>query len=160
MQYEGASKEISAVASILATLNTDIKEELSLLGTLLGALYGLQRAVELDFLDRTGSALPTDYTAELSDVARQIARGKVAESQWLAGFYFNSAIHRLAALNERLTKYVFGSKKDVCADLRKENNKFKHEIEGLISGREIDIPKAVSAVTKLAQVMKNVVESN
>lgn len=160
MNFEEASKVISDATKKIVPGTDCGEDELALIGTLLGALYALQRAVSLEFVDRTGDALPHDYAIELSRVASQINKTEpIQENQWLAGFYLNSAIHRLAALNERLTKYIFGCRVDVCTELRKENNQFKHEIYGLISGRKVGIKQAVSAASKLSNAVSRILKA-
>ncbi len=77
--------------------------------------YALARAMILRFADRTGSALPASYPAELSGILADIGHGQLPQDgQWLAGFYFNSGLQRLAALYHRALK-VLTTKKRVDA---------------------------------------------
>jgi len=55
-----------------------------------GALYGLERAVDLKFVDRPGESEAT-YRPFLAKYVGDIIEGKDVNKIWLAGFYFNSA---------------------------------------------------------------------
>lgn len=129
-----------AVAEILGRL-AEIKprgrDEEAIYGLLVGALYGLRRAFDLGYVDRAGDGLPSDYYKELVRVACNLATtGDVAESAWLAGYYFNSSLHRFAPVGERLGKYA-GDRQDLVPRVRKEMNRIKHDVDGLLGGPEV-----------------------
>jgi flagellar basal body-associated protein FliL len=79
---------------------------------------------------------------------------------WLAGFYFNSAIQRIAAVYDRVPKLVGDRYKgtphermaavnaDDYADWRAvytEMNSFKHDVEGRAKGRVVTMEIALNA---------------
>jgi hypothetical protein len=70
----------------------------------LGVIYALALAKICGFVDRTkGSTQTTAITAR----ARDVATGKLRlDGQWMAGFHFNSALFRIAAVYHRLLKIV------------------------------------------------------
>src|SRR5688500_13057426 len=75
------------------------------LDNLLGALHGLARAVEEGFVDRPG-AFESAYRAFLAHYALNVGLDRPRRELWLAGFYFNSSLHRLAAAYDRITKML------------------------------------------------------
>lgn len=87
---------------------------------LLGALYGLSRAQELGFQDRAAGQIAS-YAAYLENDAAAVSEGQLPNRLWLAGFYFNSSIQRLAAAFDRIPK-MLGAKKTNAAERMKEVN--------------------------------------
>lgn len=125
-----------------------------------------------DFEERSGQI-------EVSAVvkrAENVAEGAVRKSgKWLAGFYFNSALFRIAAAYHRGLKVVSG--KETCrlykADLLKyvepgfpnwqhtnldrvydEVNDLKHTAEGLFNSRNISREEARVAVAELLELFE------
>lgn len=49
---------------------------------------------------------------------------------------------------------------DVCSEIRRENNNFKHEIDGLLSGRKAGIQQAVSAASKLSNAVHQILNTS
>jgi len=70
-----------------------------------GALHALDRAVQLGYHDRRGR-MPNvrAFASEFRSTLKDIGRGRSLPEQWRAGFYFLSALFRLAALIDRLRK--------------------------------------------------------
>jgi hypothetical protein len=69
----------------------------------LGAVYALIQAKKHDFADRTG---PIEIAA-VEKRAQKIAAGKVrTNGKWVAGFYFNNALFRTAAVQHRILKII------------------------------------------------------
>jgi hypothetical protein len=139
----------------------------ALVGLYLGALHGLVRAAELGFRDRTQAPSPA-YARTLGRMLRRLGHGKAAlQGQWLAGFYFNDAMFRLAALYERGLKAVVGSKgrEDIpCLRqiaeakglmnsaefsaldaVRRDVNALKHRDGLVLTGRTVPFDTAVAA---------------
>jgi hypothetical protein len=146
------------------------------IGYLIGAAYALLQAHRLGYL--YGDINDRAYANELRAVANALAEGQSATlvsgqralgersdlslpGSWLAGFYFNSALHRLAAAAERLG---IGGKRGKIAEpplitqVRREVNRLKHcmsdeprqESRGLLPGRRVTtLPMAVDALCSL-----------
>ncbi len=95
------------------------------LDDLLGAVYALIQANQLGFANRTNRA--TSICA-VEALARQIATGDVeVDKRWLAGFYFNNALFRIAAVCHRVLQIVLTGK-DAGV------NKYRAKAEGLYQG--------------------------
>jgi hypothetical protein len=84
----------------------------------LGAIYALIQAKRHDFTDRV--ARPIEISA-VEKRASQIAAGKVrTEGKWVAGFYFNNALFRTAAVYHRILKIVIRKAEPAQADQLKK----------------------------------------
>jgi hypothetical protein len=109
------------------------KDAEALFGALGGSLYALRRAFDLGYEDRTGKRLPGTYREELYALFQQIAEGEPPrDGQWLAGFYFHSALRRLAALYHRPSTLRRIERQDLSA-LREVShivNNMKHKPTG------------------------------
>jgi hypothetical protein len=125
---------------------------------LVGALYGLKRAVDLGFVDRRGPSHPT-YRPFLTTYALDIVATREVHRLWLAGFYFNSGIQRIAASYDRIPK-LLDARGDRPSDRMKnayttapeewhsvyrEVNFFKHDPEGRAKGRQVTMDVALRA---------------
>ena len=106
--------------------------------------------------------------------AENVADGTVRTSgKWLAGFYFNSALFRIAAAYHRGLKVVSGKetsrlyKSDLLKhvepdfptwqhsnldDVYDEVNDLKHTTEGLFNSRNVSQEKASAAVAELLEL--------
>ena len=104
-------KRLAGFASRIAAVleRPGVQSNPHLLGALddfLGAIYALIFAKQRDFIDRTGQSIQPDKVLKR---AKQLRNGKVrTEGKWIAGFHFNSALFRLAAVNHRVLKIVIG----------------------------------------------------
>ncbi len=162
-------RSLGTTAKTAANLSVPNVQEQALLGILLGSLYGLARAVQLGYEDRTGRALSLQYSKELRGLLADLEKGNLpSEGQWLAGFYFNSALHRLAALYHRSLKILTGRddnapslleyavkakllKKEhvsALATVHKEVNKLKHDTFGVLRDRAVDLALTVTAASQ------------
>ena len=67
-----------------------------------GALYSLEKADRLGYPDKRGQApnLPF-FEREFSSALKKIGKGEQPPQLWRAGFWFISALVRLAPLRER-----------------------------------------------------------
>jgi hypothetical protein len=133
----------------------------------IGALYGLSRAIETGFVDRLGGWHST-YRPHLLQYIDCVLKSEKINERWLAGFYFNSAIQRLAASFDRIPKLLGASGANAHARMAnvnpqncpawhkvyKEVNVFKHEIAGRASGRQVTVEQAVAAMEELVQLLK------
>src|SRR6266700_941927 len=119
---------IRALAAKLQTLTPRDSNQIALLGFMVGVLYSLDRAVALGFED---TRMKLDAAVERTEHRRTLqalTQGSTVDAPWLAGFYLDSAMMRLAALNERIGTYL-GANHDVAAQIRKLVNKIKHEVD-------------------------------
>lgn len=143
----------------------------------IGALHGLAKAIDLKFVDRSGESDRT-YRPFLAQYVLSIAELKPVHSTWLAGFYFNSAIQRIAACYDRIPKLLgaeekkggdAGSRMDKVNGAKREDHKrvehwknvyeefnpFKHSPEGKASGRGIGLEDALSAFDELLRLVES-----
>lgn len=150
-----SNNRIFEIAHIISEIEITTQEEKSLVGLLLGAVFSLENAISLNYEDRTGENLPRNYIEELRKIAKRIELNEeLEEREWLAGYYFDSAVQRLAALNERVSKYIFGKKQDISSVIRREVNRMKHDIEGILSGRTANVEDALKASLNIAELLK------
>jgi len=155
---EGA-EQIRQLAGTIGLLRPTDRAQQALVGHFLGVLHALIEAFKLGFVDRTGPAAPREYSNELSRIARCLVRGSVPnDRQWVAGFCFNSALYRLASLAERVGKHA-GQDRRLAKDVSEEANRLKHDVEGLLSGRQIRPLRLVAASKKVGRALARVVPS-
>lgn len=166
------------IARRLARCASSDKAVTGPIGYLIGAVYSLQEASRLCYLK--GEVEDEAYREELQQVASALATGRepglvvgarVFDSGkrdlsgiWLAGFFFNSALHRIAAGAERLGVHPTKGDVDepkVIARVRRDVNKLKHLMadkpsqgaRGLLTGREVgSIGSAIEALESLVVV--------
>jgi hypothetical protein len=130
----------------------------------LGAVYALIQAHAHGFADRAG---PIEITA-VQKRAQKIAVGQVrTDGKWIAGFYFNNALFRTAAIYHRVLKIVVGEKAYVPVLVIKAQalypqwthskldtvhdqvNDLKHTPRGVYEQRTVTYDDAVAAVGEL-----------
>jgi hypothetical protein len=134
----------------LSKLKPSNDRELALLGFLLGAIYSLREATLLSEDGYSDEHLLPEYADILYEVMDSlITDGKPVNSRWLAGYHFNSGLNRISALNNRISKYVIGRLQDFTPDARNEVNRLKHDVQGVIKGRNVGMEDAIEAVEKL-----------
>src|SRR5262245_2122742 len=90
-----------------------------------GVLYGLVRAGDLEFLDRPRRFDPS-YRPFLTKYILDIVERRQVHRLWIAGFYFNSAIQRLAASYDRIPK-LLGAAGASAKDRMKNANTTPHQ---------------------------------
>lgn len=153
-------------------------EVVSSLDDLLGAIYALFLARHHHFEDRL------DRDIEIPVVctrAEQVARGDIrVDGKWIAGWHFNSALFRVAAVYHRLLKVAAGDpqteeyRPKLLPKVRElyrawsgtdwssqnadaiyaEVNILKHAPEGVHHGRRATFNQAVSAVGELLTLIE------
>jgi hypothetical protein len=136
----------------------------------LGAVYALIQAKRHDFTDRPDRPIEI---AAVEKRAVQIAAGRVrTEGKWIAGFYFNNALFRTAAVYHRVLKIIVG-KSAYAPALRieaqalyprwsSENlpivhsqvNDLKHTPRGLHDQRTVTYAIALAAVGELLELIE------
>jgi len=176
MDHEEALSRIRHLTSELSQVNALNVDAQGNLGLLLGACYALARAMILRFKDRTGTALPSDYSIELSSILACIGHGQLPQDgPWLAEFYFNSALQRLAAIYHRTLKVLTGDHRqhvpklaqqaiqgkllrenDLAAlkDVHDEINMLKHDSDSLKKDRRVSVALAVRAAEEAGLLVK------
>ena len=121
-------KLISKLAGRLVDIRPVTAAQVSLLGFMVGALHALDRAAQLNYDDARGKPDRDRSASEFRLAVRAVARGGARSNQWLAGFYLDSALMRLAALNTRLNK-LLGTNDDRVRDVRQIANSLKHDVD-------------------------------
>src|SRR5437867_145759 len=89
---------------LLKTLADD-EEITDTLDYIAGALHALMRAEDVGFVDRPAALHPT-YRPFLAKYVLDIVSGRPPHKLWLAGFYFNSGIQRIAACYDRIPRLL------------------------------------------------------
>jgi hypothetical protein len=144
----------------------------------LGAIYALIFAKYSDFDDRTTQAIEVDVVVKR---AEQINAGKLrTDGKWMAGFHFNSALFRAAAVYHRVLKIVAGrpTTKDNVPTLRtdvealyrgwrkvewtgtnidlvhRQVNELKHTPRGIHDFRNVTYEDALAAVGELLDLVE------
>lgn len=168
--------EIRSLARDAIGLRRTAYSRSALVGLYLGALHALARAVELGFRDRVGSIPARSYSRDLTRRLKRFGDGKLSlKRQWLAGFYFNDATFRLAALYERGLKAATGGKgqenvpclrqiaiaKGLMSEsdfraldaVRKDINHLKHRDGLLLKGRTVPLRRAIVAAREALQLL-------
>lgn len=134
---------------------------------LVGAQYGLMKAVEIGFVDRTGAWHRT-YRPHLSQYVESISTQGSVNDRWLAGFYFNSGIQRIAACFDRIPKLLAATGANARARMKNVNggkyaawdkvyeeiNAFKHEVTGKARGRTVSLMEAVQAFEEALALLR------
>ena len=128
--------------------------EQALLGFAVGAAYSLETAVRLGYA--VGATGGQQYLEDIRSAARAVSQGKAPSTgEWLAGFYFNSCLHRLAALSERIGKYAAGEKWDLTPKVRRDVNHMKHDIDILLAeGREATLNDAARGLDEIVTALE------
>lgn len=168
--HHALSKYAGRIGTLLNA--SDVRANPDLAGSLddfLGAVYALIQAKLHDFADRTG---PIQIKA-VQKRAQKIAAGKVrTDGKWIAGFHFNNALFRTAAVQHRILKIIIGKDNSV-PKLRNEAkmvfpqwtsdkldvvhdqvNVLKHERRGVHDARTVAYSDAVAAVGELLNLIE------
>jgi len=134
----------------------------------MGALHGLVRAANVGFADRPGG-FASEYRPFLTEYVLQIAAHRPINTLWLAGFYFNSAIQRIAASFDRIPKLLGVPDKGDAhkrmalvnaddykdwSDVYLEVNALKHDPEGKAKGRQVTMEVALRAMDQLIRFLE------
>ena len=147
-------ESIQKLARRLAVLPAAGNDEQALLGFAVGAAYSLETAVRFGYT--VGATAGARYLEDIRCAARAVSQGKPpATSEWMAGFYFNSCLLRLAALSERIGKYATGNKWDLTPKVRRDVNHMKHDIDVLLAeGREATLHDAKQGLDEIVTALE------
>jgi hypothetical protein len=165
-EYAGRIGKMLTAPAVLA--NPDFAGSLD---DFLGAVYALIQAKHYKFADRA------DRSIDIKPVAlraAQIAKGRVrTDGQWVAGFYFNNALFRTAAVYHRILKIVVGQERGyvpallpeaqkryprwTSAEIDKVHNQvndLKHTPRGVHDQRTVTYDDAVAAIGELLDLIE------
>ncbi len=168
--YAALSGYASRISKLLTALSVQADPDLAgSLDDFLGAVYALIQAKQQGFADRTG---PIQISA-VAKRAQMIAAGRVrTDGKWIAGFYFNNALYRTAAIYHRVLKIVVGQKAYVPVLLpqaqalypqwtnaklglvHSQVNDLKHTPRGAHDQRTVTYDDAVTAVGELLSLIE------
>lgn len=167
------------IATLLASprIQSSISMQ-SLLDDLLGAVYSLIYARHHKYSERK-QPLSSKDIQNVHVRATDIRESKVrTEGQWTAGYYFNSALFRIAAVYHRALKTVAGKEDLYPNDLLpivdtqfqvwkgeawchgktttvyRQVNKIKHKADGIYRGRGVVFDDAVQALQELLNLIE------
>jgi hypothetical protein len=163
-----ASRIEHLLADPAVSANPDVEGSLD---DFLGSVYALIRAKKKNFQDRPGRPIKVKPIAQR---AARIAAGDVkTDGLWIAGFYFNNALFRNAAVYHRVLKVVAASAKGDVPTLQTEAlsrhagwnsirlhkvhsqvNELKHEPQGVYAGRLVSYADALSAACDLLDLIE------
>lgn len=141
--------QIRALARLLQSQEPKTDAKISLIGFMVGALFALDLAASLGYHDERSRPDPSAFATEFGEALAAVAAGTAVQAPWQAGFYYNSALMRLAALNERIDKTA-GDERDDGAAIRRSVNSLKHHVDAHISGQR---PIAFADAVRLAKVL-------
>jgi hypothetical protein len=149
---------------------------------LCGAVYSLKKCEQLRFWTRHGQRL-TNYKKKVSQYLAEIPQGVSPNEYWISGYFFNSALMRIAACYDRVPKLILKKgtvkKNENLHSLMKslfgdesryakwkavyeEVNRLKHDAYGLATGRSVakdDVLAAITEVVSLLQEKRNDIAS-
>jgi hypothetical protein len=151
-----ATSSLAELASRLGKLHVISENEIAAQGFMLVAVYSLAQAAKLQYSDSRNTAGKSLLAAEFVRSAVALANNQCPQETWLAGFYFSSALMRIAALNERLDAMT-GHRADLAAEIRRTVNKLKHQADAHVRGDwAISFDKAVQSLSDLCQVLEDI----
>jgi hypothetical protein len=165
----GCARRISQpLKSPAVTANAEAQSSLD---DFLGAVYALIRATQEGFRDRPGRPIAIKPVAQR---AARIAAGHLKrDGLWIAGFYFNNALFRTAAVYHRILKVVTGRPTGYVPALQPvalarypgwnsanlntvhgQVNELKHEPQGIYHGRTVTYAEALKAACDLLDLIE------
>lgn len=149
-------KELEDISERIAQLNPSNASELALLGYILGAVYSLRKVIQISKSDYIDEHVNSEFGNTVRDVALRMAKEEEVHPDWLAGYYFNSAIHRIDSLSERVSDYVYrdkGKKSKFSSKVNRDVRLLKHRISGIIEGRKASLSEAINALNLIVKVL-------
>jgi hypothetical protein len=167
-QLAGCARRISQLLKSPATAGSP--EAQSALDDFLGAVYALIRAKQERFQNRPGRPIAIKPVAQR---AARIAAGSIkTDGLWIAGFYFNNALFRTAAVDHRILKVITGVngyvpvlqpiafgrypnwRTDRLGKVHSQVNELKHEPDGVYHGRTVTYDEALGAAGDLLDLIE------
>jgi hypothetical protein len=157
--------QLLAAPAVVA--NADVESSLD---DFLGAIYALIQAKKKNFQDRPGRRVKINPVAQR---AARIAAGHVkTDGLWIAGFYFNNALFRTAAVYHRILKVATGTVDTVpplqlaaldryagwnsilLYKVHTQVNGLKHDPQGVQHGRLVSYADALTAACDLLDLIE------
>jgi len=132
-------------------VDLDHDEALHLVQRTLGAVYALLRAIDLGYVD--DGKLARDQRGRTTATALKDGRAGDVGERFLADFYFNAALERLASVWDVILEKG-ESARSPQTPLTPEWNTLKHELAGLFaSGRQLRAAEVATALPKITSVV-------
>jgi len=171
-------------SEILASLSKRLAQELDglpdreaitdVFDYLAGAIYSLKKCEDFKFWSRSGQRL-TNYKKKVCQYLAEIPQGKAPNQYWISGYFFNSAMLRIAACYDRVPKLILkkgklkgkenahllmasvfgnGSRYAKWTAVYQEVNSLKHDASGLASGRHVAKDDVMAALTEVVSLLE------
>ena len=148
---------IRGFAARVAKLAPRDANEVALVGFMAGALYALERAAHCGFDDARMKLTLVLERSELKKTLAALEGGRPLGEPWLAGFYLDSAVLRLSALNERIDKHL-GTNHDIAKKIRRLVNQIKHEVDaGIGQGWSVTFADVLKSKEDLCGLLEQAV---
>jgi hypothetical protein len=143
------------IANALSQTRLSSDEAVGIVGYAIGALYGLRQADTLGYSDRINSTSRNLRAAELVGVTCDLrGSSEVSSAQWLAGWFFNSALHHIDAATDRFDAFLKvqrPNQRDApIGSVARDIGHLKHRPVGLGEGRNVDLDSSISELADLA----------
>jgi hypothetical protein len=175
--YAELSKSAGRITGLLKLSKIRSRQDaVGALDCFVGAIYGMILAKKGNFKDRLDCSIDINAVVRRAEDA---AAGAIrTNGAWMAGFHFNDALFRTAAVYHRVLQVVVNCKNGRIEDLRpkacelyrrwtsddwlsdnletvrKQVNKLKHQPEGLFRGRQAQFTHVVSAIGELLVLLE------
>lgn len=176
---EQLSKFASRIAVLLDSPSVLARRSLpACLDDLLGAVYALMLAKHHDYVDRMGIPLSDANIKDIGVRAKDMSHARLrTEGKWTAGYYFNDALYRIAAVYHRALKVLTGNeaKKNLYVhdllplaeseylrrtgrsfehvtdldEVYREVNGLKHTSKGIIDTRSVSFQQGMDSLNKI-----------
>jgi len=142
------------IANRLSKIHPQGNAEIAIVNLMAGAAYALHQAAELDYDDNRANPNPDASKQEFKRSAINISKGVSPEHTWLAGFYLNSALLRMAPISERINKHTH-TEHDI-PKVHRLVNKIKHVSDAQIGQAwHVTLVDAVDALDVLCKRLED-----
>lgn len=124
--------------------------ELAILAHLVGQAYSLRRAAELSPEGYSDQRAHSDFGKRFLSTAKVVTSPPpLLDRLWEAGYYFSSALMRIAAANVMIRNYA-GDQADRSPEDSRNMRRIHREVEEVLAGRYVTFDDAATAAWKLA----------
>jgi hypothetical protein len=156
MSKDTQTEILSSLISRLSKLVPQNEKEVALVGYVAGAIYSLREVINHSEGSYSDEHELPGFQDILHHAIIDLANEKeVPHTWWLSGYYFNSALNRVSSLNDRIGKYV-GGREDYTPSVRIEVNRLKHDVDGIIEGRNVDMGGIFTSINKLILALESI----
>lgn len=167
-------ERVSAIASRLHNLIPSSHQQTTPFNFTVGAIYALRRAEELSYVSKQDAGRGLRMWGEAKQICQTLAKaGTLPEmGEWLAGYFFNDGIIRIAVAYEHLVREVTGAGDNEDYDIdeakrlgfrdawlqswdpvRREMNRLKHKTQKFVDGPLLTYDEAVQALDHLVDAL-------